>query len=146
VRDMAVRKLRQSWWIDFRFNHIRYRKRSPLNSRAGALIYEATLRRRLATGNPSISIGERGVLHRTRQIPIRSQNPESMNHKSKEEPVEIELLGVKEVAAFLKVSVSGVRRLQQTRKLPFVKVGGSVRFKKSDLIEYVKRQTIPAIY
>jgi len=47
---MAVRINKKSWWVDFRFNHIRYRKRSPENSRAGALAYEAVLRQKLARG------------------------------------------------------------------------------------------------
>lgn len=47
---MAVRMIKKSWWVDFRFNHTRYRKRSPENSRAGALAYEATLRKKLANG------------------------------------------------------------------------------------------------
>ena len=47
---MAVRKLRNSWWVDFRINHTRYRKRSPENSRNGAQAYEAQLRHRLALG------------------------------------------------------------------------------------------------
>ena len=41
---------KKSWWIDFRFNHTRYRKRSPENSRTGALAYEAVLRQKLARG------------------------------------------------------------------------------------------------
>lgn len=49
---MAVRKFKKSWWIDFQFNHTRYRRRSPDNSRAGALAYEVTLRQRLAHGKP----------------------------------------------------------------------------------------------
>lgn len=49
---MTARKIKNSWWIDFRFNHTRYRKRSPENSRAGALAYEATLRQKLAHGDP----------------------------------------------------------------------------------------------
>lgn len=48
---MAVRLIRKSWWVDLRFNHVRYRKRSPENSRAGALAYEASLRQRLARGD-----------------------------------------------------------------------------------------------
>lgn len=47
---MAVRKLKGRWWIDFQFNHTRYRKRSPENSRAGAQAYEAVLRQKLARG------------------------------------------------------------------------------------------------
>jgi integrase len=49
---MAVRKLKGSWWVDFRFNNIRYRKRSPDNSHAGARAYETTLRSKLAKGEP----------------------------------------------------------------------------------------------
>ncbi len=47
---MAVRKLKNSWWVDFTFNHRRHRKRSPENSRAGAEAYEIALRQRLARG------------------------------------------------------------------------------------------------
>src|SRR6266849_2151573 len=47
---MAVRILKKSWWVDFRIDHIRYRKRSPENSKAGAQAYEATLRQKLARG------------------------------------------------------------------------------------------------
>jgi integrase len=49
---MAVRLLKQSWWVDCTANGTRYRKRSPENSRAGAAAYEATLRQRLARGEP----------------------------------------------------------------------------------------------
>jgi integrase len=47
---MAARLIRRSWWVDFRFDHTRYRKRSPENSRAGARAYEVALRQRLARG------------------------------------------------------------------------------------------------
>jgi integrase len=47
---MAVRIIKKSWWVDFRFDHTRYRKRSPENSRAGARAYEALLRHKLARG------------------------------------------------------------------------------------------------
>src|SRR5689334_14192721 len=47
---MAVRRIRKSWWVDFTFNHTRYRKRSPENSHLGALAYEGNLRQRLARG------------------------------------------------------------------------------------------------
>ena len=49
---MAVRIIKGSWWVDFRADHTRYRKRSPENSRAGAKDYEATLRQKLARGEP----------------------------------------------------------------------------------------------
>lgn len=47
---MAVRKIKSSWWVDFRHEYVRYRKRSPENSYAGAKAYEATLRHKLARG------------------------------------------------------------------------------------------------
>lgn len=52
---MSARKLHGSWWVDFRFNHQRIRKRSPINSSAGTLQYEATLRQRLARGEPILA-------------------------------------------------------------------------------------------
>src|SRR6202035_2401835 len=47
---MAVRMIKKSWWIDFRANPLRFRKRSPENTRAGALAYEAMLKHKLARG------------------------------------------------------------------------------------------------
>jgi len=57
----------------------------------------------------------------------------------------IELLTISEAAEFLKISISGMRRLQQERHIPFFKVGGSVRFAKSDIIEYLKERRIESI-
>jgi excisionase family DNA binding protein len=57
----------------------------------------------------------------------------------------IELLTIAEVAELLKVSVSGVRRLQQARRLPFIKVGGSVRFSKSDIVSYLEKRRVESI-
>jgi integrase len=54
---MAARKLKNSWWIDLMFDHHRYRKRSPENSRAGAKAYEAVLRQTLARGAAVNRIG-----------------------------------------------------------------------------------------
>ena len=42
--------MRKSWWVDFRFNGRRHRKRSPDNSRAGAQAYEALLRQKISRG------------------------------------------------------------------------------------------------
>src|SRR5216683_2256455 len=49
---MAVRKIKKSWWVDIHFDGRRYRKRSPDNTRQGALAYELLLRRKLARGEP----------------------------------------------------------------------------------------------
>jgi excisionase family DNA binding protein len=54
----------------------------------------------------------------------------------------IELLTIVEVAEVLKISATGVRRLQQARQLPFIKVGGSVRFLKRDIIVYLEKQRV----
>lgn len=45
---MAVRKLNESWWVDFMYNGQRTRKRSPFNTRSGAETFEATLRQLVA--------------------------------------------------------------------------------------------------
>lgn len=50
-----------------------------------------------------------------------------------------------EVAKLLKVCLATVRRLQQRRELPFVKVGDSVRFSKSDILAYLERNRVDAI-
>ncbi|MCD4761941.1 hypothetical protein K8R32_03185, partial [bacterium] len=47
---MAVRIIKKSWWVDIRFARQRYRRRSPENTRAGAVAYEALLRGRLVRG------------------------------------------------------------------------------------------------
>lgn len=49
---MTVRMFRKAWWVDFAIDGRRCRKRSPDNTRAGALAYEATLKSRLARGEP----------------------------------------------------------------------------------------------
>jgi excisionase family DNA binding protein len=52
---------------------------------------------------------------------------------------QIELLTTAEVAKLLKISITGVRRLQHGRHIPFLKVGGSVRFSKGDLASYLSK-------
>jgi excisionase family DNA binding protein len=64
--------------------------------------------------------------------------------RTKEEET-IELMTITEVAEFLKISASGVRRLQQGRHVPFIKVGGSVRFAKNDILDYIRKQRVDAI-
>jgi len=57
----------------------------------------------------------------------------------------IELLTIAEVAQLLTISIPSVRRLQQRRLIPFIKVGGSVRFTKSDIIAYLNKRRIGMI-
>jgi excisionase family DNA binding protein len=56
-----------------------------------------------------------------------------------------ELLTVDEVAELLKISASTVRRLHSDREIPFVKVRGSVRFVRKDIVSYIARCRVEAI-
>jgi len=47
---MAVRKIKDWWWVDFSSDGVRYRKKSPQNTKLGAQRYESTLRQRLTRG------------------------------------------------------------------------------------------------
>jgi len=57
----------------------------------------------------------------------------------------IELLTIPEVAKFLKISASGVRRLQYGRHIPFHKIGGGIRFAKEDVVSYLVQHRVEAI-
>jgi len=54
----------------------------------------------------------------------------------------IELLTIAEVAEILKISITTMRRLQQKRRISFIKVGGAVRFSTSDLTAYLENQRV----
>jgi excisionase family DNA binding protein len=45
-------------------------------------------------------------------------------------------------AAFLTISKSSVRRLQAAGRLPFMKIGGSLRFARHDLLAYVAKRRV----
>lgn len=47
---MSTKQRHGSWYVDFRFNGERVRKKSPINSSAGAKNYEAMLRQKLLNG------------------------------------------------------------------------------------------------
>jgi excisionase family DNA binding protein len=47
------------------------------------------------------------------------------------------LLTIVEAADLLRISVASVRRLQGGRSIPFLKVGGSVRFARSDIASFL---------
>ena len=51
---MSARKIRGHWYVDLRYEGRRFRKRSPDDTRAGAIAYEATVRSRLARGEPVV--------------------------------------------------------------------------------------------
>jgi integrase len=47
---MSQRKIKNAWWVDFRFRRKRYRRKSPDNSKAGARAYESLLVSKLNKG------------------------------------------------------------------------------------------------
>jgi excisionase family DNA binding protein len=55
------------------------------------------------------------------------------------------LLTIPEVAGLLKVSVPTLRRLQRQRQIPFIKVGGCVRFSRSDVEAYLRQRRVQSI-
>lgn len=57
----------------------------------------------------------------------------------------IELLTVTEAAQLLKISVTGVRRLQGRRVLSFIKVGGQIRFARGDLRAYLETRRVRSL-
>jgi len=50
-----------------------------------------------------------------------------------------------ELSDFLKISKSSIYRLIEGRKIAFCKIGGSLRFRKSDINEYVEQSLIEPI-
>lgn len=50
------------------------------------------------------------------------------------------LLTYREVAAWLSISESYVRRLVMHRKIPIVKIGRSVRFRPTDIEQWIERR------
>jgi excisionase family DNA binding protein len=57
----------------------------------------------------------------------------------------IDLLTIREAANLLRLSVSGVRRLQRQRRIPFIKLGGSIRFDRRDLVNFLNMKRVRAI-
>lgn len=56
-----------------------------------------------------------------------------------------ELLTIPEVARLLKASVSTVRRLQERRLLAFVKVARGIRFERTAITAYLKKNRVEPI-
>jgi excisionase family DNA binding protein len=62
-----------------------------------------------------------------------------------ETSADLELLTIPEVATLMRISAPTVRRLQQQRKIPFFKVGGRVRFMRSDVVAYLEKRRVGSI-
>lgn len=53
---------------------------------------------------------------------------------------EIELIDTKQAAAYLNMKVSRLRNLVFIKQIPFLKIGASVRFNKSDLVAWLENK------
>ena len=53
-----------------------------------------------------------------------------------------EMLTIKEVADFLKVTERTIYRLAAAKQIPAFKVGGSWRFSRADIAEWIKQQAV----
>ena len=57
----------------------------------------------------------------------------------------IDLLTILEAAELLKISVSGMRRLQRQLRIPFIKISTSIRFARQDLKSFIEAARVEAI-
>jgi excisionase family DNA binding protein len=55
----------------------------------------------------------------------------------------MELMTIKQTAAFLRVSMGTVRNMVQRGDLPALRVGKQIRFVREDLEHWVRRQVAP---
>jgi len=53
-----------------------------------------------------------------------------------------EILTIKEVAEYLKVTERTIYRLAGAKKIPAFKVGGTWRFSRADIDEWIRRQSV----
>ena len=58
---------------------------------------------------------------------------------------DLQLLTVAEAADLLRISVVSVRRLQRQRCIPFIKIGGRVRFTRGDIEAFLAKQRVEAV-
>jgi excisionase family DNA binding protein len=56
-----------------------------------------------------------------------------------------EMISTRQLAEILNISKVGVYRLTEQRKIPFYKIGGSIRFDRADVMEYLKRNRVDPI-
>jgi excisionase family DNA binding protein len=55
------------------------------------------------------------------------------------------LLTPDDLAAFLSISKTGVYRLVEKRRIPFFRVGGSLRFEKKDVLSYLQGNRVESV-
>jgi excisionase family DNA binding protein len=54
------------------------------------------------------------------------------------------LLAINNAATYMDDTVRHLRRLVDERRIPFTRVGGKIRFRKSDLDAYIEERTVKA--
>ncbi|HCJ52620.1 MAG TPA: hypothetical protein DIS62_02480 [Candidatus Kerfeldbacteria bacterium] len=91
------------------------------------------------------SVGGVGALLNSQKRAKMKASVLFFDKKTTDSSPNIELLTIAEVAEALKISESTVRRWQQQRLIPFLKIGGSVRFSKSDLEMYLEEKRVASI-
>lgn len=60
-------------------------------------------------------------------------------------PSDVEILTIKQVADYLKVTERTIYRLAGAKKIPAFKVGGTWRFSKADIDAWIKQQSMEAL-
>lgn len=69
-----------------------------------------------------------------------------MNNDSKwDNVIEKKFLSPNELAKLVNVSKCSIYRLVEKRQIPFYKIGGSLRFKKEDIINYLEMSHIKSM-
>lgn len=71
------------------------------------------------------------------RVPILLLN-KPMNNGSSADIRKKEILNPEEVAEYLGISKTTVYRLIESRQIPFAKIGGGLRFKRTEIDEYWK--------
>jgi excisionase family DNA binding protein len=89
--------------------------------------------------------GQSGFLIRETRVKMGADPVLLFDNSPSDSNLTFELFTIPEVAELFRVSVSEIRRLQYGRKLPFIKVGGSVRFARSDLMAYLVKCRVESI-
>lgn len=59
-------------------------------------------------------------------------------------PIEGEILTIREVADYLKVTERTIYRLAGAKKIPAFKVGGTWRFSRTEIDQWIKQQSSAA--
>lgn len=54
----------------------------------------------------------------------------------------LELLRIDEVMGLFKIKKSKIRRAILNKEIPYIKLGGLIRFKRKDLKNYLEQQTV----